>query len=388
MKKQGAVICGFYGNSNLGDEAMLSGMIHLLKKQHNNLSFTVFSHDPKSTQKQHSVHAIDRETKKYLPQRILAILKNRYFILGGGDLLRDTPKFAIAKNWLSHLQQAIRLQRQTIVLGISVGDLVRQDSKTLIPDVLNKVNLIGVRDALSQAKLVELGVNKPIHIMSDLALECLPETVIEPEKFSSDQPLQIGISIRHLHGRGASVDTNQYPTFQKEMAKLADSLVEKYNATVHFLPLRCRQAATPSHPNHYHPNDDDYIASLELFRYSRYSNQFIVHRCFPSLQQFYQLTRQLHLMIGMRLHSLIIAAGLGVPVIAAEYDPKVKGFMAEISQAEYSIPFNCFEADQILSLIETRLENPLTAHQQVVTGVQQYRQRMLGIEGELRSLLV
>lgn len=381
MKKQGAVICGFYGNSNLGDEAMLSGMIHLLQKKHNNLSFTVFSHDPKYTQKQHSVQAIDRETKQYLPQRILAILKNRYFILGGGDLLRDTAKFPIAKNWLSHLQQAIRLQRQTMVLGISVGDLVRQDSKDLIPDILNQVNLIGVRDTLSQAKLVDLGVNKPIHIISDLALECLPETIVEPEKFSSNQPLQIGISIRHLYGRGASIDANQYPMFQKEMAKLADSLVEKYNATLHFLPLR-------SHPNHYHPSDDDYIACLELLRYSRYSSQFIVHRCFPSLQQFYQLTRQLHLMIGMRLHSLIIAAGLGVPVIAAEYDSKVKGFMEEIGQAEYSIPFNCFEADQILSLIETRLENPLTAHQQVVTGVQQYRQRMLGIEAELRSLFL
>ncbi len=380
MKKQGAVICGFYGHSNLGDEAMLSGMIHLLKKQQNNLSFTVFSHDPKLTQKQHSVHAIDRETKQYLPQRILAILKNRYFILGGGDLLRDTAKFPIAKNWLSHLQKAIRLQRQTMILGVSVGDLVRQDSKTLIPNILNQVNLIGVRDALSQAKLVELGVNKPIHIISDLALEALPETVIDAEKFSVGQPLQIGISIRNLQGRGASVDVSQYPTFQKEMAKLADSLVEKYNATVHFLPLR-------SHPNHYHPTDDDYIACLELFRYSRYSSQFIVHRCFPSLEQFYQLTRQLHLMIGMRLHSLIIAAGLGVPVIAAEYDSKVQGFMAEIGQAQSSIPFNCFEADQILSLIENRLENPLTAHQDVVAGVQQYRQRMLGIEAELQKEL-
>jgi polysaccharide pyruvyl transferase CsaB len=375
---RGVVICGFYGNYNLGDEAMLSGMINLLRKQQNDLSFTVFSNDPQDTKARYSVQSVHRLQRELRVQRILKIFQNRYFILGGGDLLRDSAQSSVALTWLRPLQQALRLRRRTLVLGISVGEISRPETKALIPKVLNRVDFIAVRDTQSKSKLEELGVRNTINVISDLALQSLPEIVSQPLR-PTDQPIHIGISVRHLSGRGSSVDVNTYPSFQKEMAAVADFLVEKYGATVHFLPLR-------THKNSYHPIDDDYVSILDLLRYSRHSAQFVVHRYFESLQDFNQLVSTLDLMIGMRLHSLILAAGLGVPVIAAEYDPKVRGFMEEIGQVERSVSLNCFEKKRLLPLMETILNDPLTARKDIEGGIERYRQRMIGVEPVLKQV--
>ena len=44
------------------------------------------------------------------------------------------------------------------------------------------------------------------------------------------------------------------------------------------------------------------------------------------------LLGNLHMMIGMRLHSLIMAAVMGVPIVGISYDPKIDSFMKQTSQ--------------------------------------------------------
>jgi polysaccharide pyruvyl transferase CsaB len=379
VKNNGVTICGFYGNYNLGDEAMLDGMIHLLRQQHSNLEFTVFSRDPQDTSSRYSVSSIRREGRRFLIQRSLAIFGNRYFVLGGGDLLRDSTQFSIASSWLRPLQKAVLLNRRTIVLGISVGEIWRPETIALIPRVLNRVDLIAVRDLQSKAKLEALGVRKNIHIISDLALQNCPEIPSASTKFSGN-PLQVGISVRHLSGRGPSVDVNVFTDILKELAAIADFLHEKYKATIHFIPFR-------THADRYEPVDDDYVAALAVARYSRYSSQFVIHRYFESLQSSINVISQLDLMIGMRLHSLILSAGLGVPIIAAEYDPKVGGFMKEINQTNFSIPLGEFKNTQLLPYVDKIMNDPAKARAEIKAGIKTYRQRMVDFLDDLKNVL-
>lgn len=376
--KQGVVICGFYGNYNLGDEAMLVGMLQLLGNVQPNLSFTVFSNDPIDTKTRYSVQAIHRLSNKRKLQRWLAILQNQYFVLGGGDLLRDSATSSIASVWLQPLQVALRLQRRTCVLGISVGEIWKPETKALIPKVFNQVDVIAVRDMQSKAKLEELGVRQRIHVMSDLALETIPSSTTQAVP-PNDHPLHVGISVRHLSGRGPGVDVDVYPTLQKEIAAIADFLIEHYGATVHFLPFRTFQ-------DNYHATDDDYVSALSVLRHSRYSSQCVVHRYIESIDTLNQLIGSFDLMMGMRLHSIILASGAGVPVIAAQYDPKVQGYMAEIGQSERSIPLAHFEKATVLPLIEALLADLPAARRDVELGIAHYRQRMDGVEPALSAL--
>lgn len=378
-KPKKVLICGFYGNYNLGDEAMLSGMIQLLQEQDQNLSFTVFSNDVKDTSQRYNVRAIDRLSRKQRLQRLLAIAQSQHFILGGGDLLRDSVMSSIAATWLKPLQKAIHFNCRTAVLGISVGEIWRDESKTLIPKVLNQVNLIAVRDDNSKRILESLGVTKRIYVMSDLALQTLSE--LTPKRaHPSDCPPQVGISLRHLSLRGQSVNQNIYPTILKEIATVADTLAEKYGAIIHLLPLR-------TYADHYHSTDDDYISALAAMRYSRYSSQFVVHRYFDSLSTFNEVISKLDLVIGMRLHSLILGAGAGVPVIGAEYDPKIRGFLEEIDQADRCLPLDKFNQEEILPLAHDILSHRAESLAKLQSGMNNYRARLVEVKEALHQFL-
>ena len=387
MTNKGALICGYYGNYNVGDEAMLAGMLTLLREQREELSITVLSDDPRDTQSRHSVAVSPRfpprsnleRIRRFVQDRYLNFLQHPYFILGGGDLLRDSSTHEVAAVWLKPLQQAINLRRQTLVLGVSVGEIWKPATKALIPQVLNQVSLLAVRDEASKTKLEGLGVQSPIHVMTDLALWAFPAESTQSVQ-PVHHPLHVGFSVRPLLGRGSSTDQDRDVALQKEIAAIADFLVEKYNAVIHFLPFQ-------AYKNRYHPTIDDYVSTLELLRYSRCSEKFIDHRYIESLDDLKHQIKGFSLMIGMRLHSLILAAGLGVPCIAAEYAPKVKGFMTEINQIDYSFPLEQFNRDQVTPVIESILESPLSARDRTISGIDQYRQRMDPIKLAISQIL-
>ncbi|NJO52298.1 MAG: hypothetical protein HC840_26140 [Leptolyngbyaceae cyanobacterium RM2_2_4] len=222
------------------------------------------------------------------------------------------------------------------------------------------------RDAQSKCKLEELGVKKTIHIISDLALEALPQ--FSQSESIPNKPLQIGVSVRHLSNRGSSVDIDTYPTLQKEIASTIDFLIEHYGVVAHFLPLR-------TFKDQYHHTDDDYVSSLGVLRHSRFSSNCVVHRYFESVEALSTRIGSLDMMIGMRLHSLILAAGAGIPVIGLEYDPKVGGFMAEINQSELAIPIREFESEKSLPKITKVLDDLPKARLSVQDGIEVYKQK-------------
>lgn len=375
--KKKALICGYYGHYNLGDEAILAGMLKLL--QQDDFSITVLSANPQDTQVRHGVKAVQSGGRKFLPICIFTMLQNPYFILGGGDLLRDSVDYPVATIWLRYLQIALQLHRRTFVLGISVGEIWKPETKKLIPEVLNKVDFLSVRDKDSKTKLEKLGVSNKIHLISDLALQALPNICAQAVP-STNKPIQIGVSIRPFKGRGLSTDQRVYPKFQQELAKLVDFLATEYKAVVHFLPFQ-------TYENNYH-TDDDYLSILNLLNYSQSSEKFVVHRYFKSVHEANHLISQLDLMIGMRLHALILASGLGIPVIAAAYDPKVHSFMHEIGQSKYSISLEDFEYNRLKPEIAAILKEPFVARQKIEQGVNQYRQSLMVAQASLKQTIV
>jgi polysaccharide pyruvyl transferase CsaB len=372
------LICGFYGNQNIGDEAMLSGMIKLLNQNIDSVSINVLSDDPQDTIRRFPVNSVHRQNRQYknVLKRFLAFSKSDRFILGGGDLLRDTSTFSVASTWLEPLERAIHYQCKTLVLGVSVGEILRDETKKKIPKVLNKVGLIAVRDQQSKLKLEGLGVSKKIHVVSDLALENALE---KRERFRRDDgELHVGISVRHLKNRGSGISLKTYTNLKYEMAKVIDYLVDRYKVKIHFIPFR-------THSNSCHPIDDDYVSSLDFMRYSKNANSITLHRYFDSLDSLYELLGKLDLVIGMRLHSLILAAGMGVPVVALEYDAKVKSFMEEVQQQEKSISLNDFQATTMIHTLNAILDDPLSANRSIASGVDKYENSMVAFKTYLQG---
>ena len=218
------LVCGFYGYHNLGDEAMLRGLRAWLRRCGCDFPLTVYSKDPDDTQARHGVSVLDN---RYAPRRRSqlqrwlahwqAIATHRFFILGGGDLLRDAPDRDVAGEWLQPLERAIAARRRTLVLGISVGNLWRPETKNRIKTTLNQVDMIAVRDRTSRNRLIELGVTQTVHVMGDLALEAVTPVAYVP----NDRP-RIGISVRAIAGRS---DSQSDAAFYQHLAQIADQLI-------------------------------------------------------------------------------------------------------------------------------------------------------------------
>ncbi|MEM6253218.1 MAG: polysaccharide pyruvyl transferase family protein [Cyanobacteria bacterium P01_D01_bin.156] len=381
---KGILVCGFYGYHNLGDEAMLHGLCHWLKRCGLNHDLTVYSKDPDDTQQRHGLRALDN---RYAPRRrarlkqwisqTTTILQHRYFILGGGDLLRDAADRDVAGEWLRPLEKAIASGKRTLVLGISVGNLWRPATKARIKAALNQVDVIAVRDPDSYQRLTALGISKTVYIISDLALEAVSPL----QTFPNNSRPNIGISVRAIAGRNNMSNAS----FYNHLAQTIDQLVETHNAKVHLIPF---QAYPENFRQRYKPTIDDEVAITEVLNLSRYSEKLIPVGRLGSLDELINHLSTLDMMIGTRLHAVILSAGLGVPVIAIEYAPKVTGFMHAINQQAWSIPMENFTAHQACSCVDRVLKDIDSVRQQLNDGVQKYKIQMHPIDSVLKQVLL
>ncbi len=378
------LVCGFYGYHNLGDAAMLEGLRQWLHRCGCDLPLTVYSKDPHDTRARHRVRVLDNryaprrraQVQKWLRHQV-AIATHRFFILGGGDLLRDAPDRDVAGEWLQPLESAIAARKSTLVLGISVGSLWRPETKARIKAALNRVDLIAVRDRTSRDRLVALGVTRPVHVMADLALEA----VTPMDNRSSDNSLNIGISVRAVAGRTAQ---QRDIDFYQQIAMLADQLIETHGAKIYLVPF---QAYPDDFRQRYKPTVDDEIAIAQVMNISRYPDRLNPVPRILSLGELINRLGQLDVMVGTRLHAVILAAGLGIPVIAVEYAPKVANFMTEIKQRQWSIPLENFTAQQGLSRVNAILQDPALVQQQIKQGVQEYLAQMDNMDLVLQQVL-
>jgi polysaccharide pyruvyl transferase WcaK-like protein len=66
---------------------------------------------------------------------------------------------------------------------------------------------------------------------------------------------------------------------------------------------------------------------------------------------------RLEVLIGMRTHSLILAASVGTPVAGIISYPKTTGFLKSIRQEKWMIEFANFNVDNLYLLVKSIWEN-------------------------------
>jgi polysaccharide pyruvyl transferase WcaK-like protein len=76
------------------------------------------------------------------------------------------------------------------------------------------------------------------------------------------------------------------------------------------------------------------------------------------------LIKRMSLVVSMRLHTLIFAAGQGIPLVGLVYDPKVSGFLDDLGQKRYLLLSETGE-DRLLRLIDNALESETSSQENV-----------------------
>jgi polysaccharide pyruvyl transferase CsaB len=296
------VLSGYYGFDNLGDEAVLAATVAELRRRRPGVAIDVLSASPEATARAYGVTGVPRAQ----PRAVARALRGAdLFLSGGGSLFQDATSWRSPWYYLAVLAAAHRWCRHTAVYAQGFEPAHRAWVRAGIRCVLNRVDLVTVRDAASAAVLAEAGVRRPrVAVSADpsFLLDPDPTTAVRRERARWGSGPHFGLGVRPW-GDGRALDA---------VAEAARDTGRRFGARWVLLPM-------------HRPHD---VAAAETVA-SRLDGAIVVRDRFAP-REMLALTGALDLLVGMRLHALIFAASQGVPIVPIAYDRKVAALAQEL----------------------------------------------------------
>ena len=295
------LLSGYYGFGNLGDEALLEVIVTRLRERFPALTIDVLSATPQATAARFGVEATSRWNMRSVRE---AIGRSTLVVSGGGGLLQTATSVRSAVYYAGILREAIKQQRKTMIFAQSVGPLDVL-GRFVVRRFCRGVDRATVRDARSQALLRELLPRTPVERTADpVFLYDLPAEGYDLQREGlGAQPYAI-VSVRKIPGLRDG---------QRTIAHAVDRLSEAHGVRVAFLPLG---------------GVADAEASTTIIRLCKSAPMLLPE---SPLERAAAIIRGARVVIGMRLHALILAARFAVPFLAVPYDPKVASLCADLA---------------------------------------------------------
>jgi polysaccharide pyruvyl transferase CsaB len=324
-------ISGSYGGLNLGDEAILEGIIKELRASLP-VNITVFTRDATDTRRRHAVEQAVA-VREFLRDDILPALQPLdLFILGGGGILfdREVPIY------LREVEVAHELDVPVMIYGVSAGPLEDPRSQAQVVRCFEIAAAATVRDWRAKNLLEYSGVRREIRVTADPALliapEPLPEHALQMEGLMNRRRL-VGMSVREPGPAAPDLAGMEYHAL---LANAADYIVDRLDADIVLVPMERRQ--------------HDLQHSHAVLARMRGVHHASVLRGEYSSGQLLSLIGHFEFVVGMRLHFLILAALQGVPFLPLPYATKVTGFVEELGLEPPS--FEGLNAGRLIALID------------------------------------
>jgi polysaccharide pyruvyl transferase CsaB len=347
MKK--IVICGNYGATNLGDEAILAGILKNIRETRPETEITVMSANPRQTEKMHKVKGIPlipagfrsalRSIFGFQMVRTLnAIRKCNIFILGGGGLFTDEKPFAVII-WSMQAQFAYLFKKPVFMYAQSIGPLKTKWAKKAVKNIFDRAKVITVRDQESKKLLEEIGVEKEITIVCD------PAFSLEPIfKTNLEQNPYVILSVRGWLGKGTELNKN--------LAQYVDWLWGKHRIKTKLMPFQEVQ-------------DNDALELNKIFEQVEAKEACEVLKWEWDLDKIFGIFRGAKFVVGMRLHSLIFSCLCERPFIGLMYSQKVENFLREIGLYNMGIGLNEVSSEKLISITEKLMREKSALESQI-----------------------
>ena len=302
------LISGYYGFDNIGDESILRTLITSLREKIPDCSLTVLSHNPASTREKYGVEAVERMS----PGAILrAVRQCDMLISGGGSLLQDVTSSKSIHYYLFIIRLAKLLGKKVFIYSQGIGPIDHAFNRRATARALKKADGIVVRDERSAKLLEQIGLpQERIVITADPVIRMKrPDRTVGREILAragikKDGRLTVGWAIR---------EKNRDSTFVREITECIRWLRENYDAESVLIP--------------FHYEEDREVCSVIAERTNGAA------KCLSEKylsEDMLSIIGNMDVLVGVRLHSMIYAAIMGVPIIGVSYDPKCTAFLNSV----------------------------------------------------------
>jgi len=305
------LISGYYGFNNIGDESILRTVIDNLREKLPDVSITVLSQSPAQTSEKYGVKAARRMN---LWDIFRSVRHCDLLLSGGGSLLQDATSGRSILYYLFILRLAQLLGKQTFIYSQGIGPISSPRNQRLTAAVLRRADGIVVRDTGSRDLLLKIGVPEElVHVTAD--------PVIRVKKPDTAKGLEILAreGCPKVPGRltvGWAVKARKPDrAFLEEVGRCILWLREEYGADSVLIPF-------------FHDEDVGVCQAVA----EHLDGQAGCLRQKYLSEETLSIIGSMDVMVGVRLHSLIYAAVMGVPMIGVSYDPKVDSFLASIQR--------------------------------------------------------
>lgn len=285
---------------------------------------------------------------------ILELYRNADIIISCGGAYLGGKKYASLVTSLFPIYLAKNLKKKVYFYANSIDPFLSNFVKHLTKFVLNRVDLITLREPHSLEVLKSIKIRRPTHLTADPAF-LIDEGPLEEGKFLlrkagvvNASGLRIGMTVRRWNFPNSIDPKEKYENYLREISSFIERMVEGKEATVILFP----QVIVA-------PNDDDRIISNEI---KTRLKQRVCERVFVlngdyTPEQIKTMIGTTDVFVGTRMHSNIFAISMHVPTLAIAYEIKTNGIMKMVGLEDYVVDISTLTADQIVDRINELLKN-------------------------------
>jgi polysaccharide pyruvyl transferase WcaK-like protein len=302
-----------YGAGNIGDDAVLCGIVAMLKRTMPAASITVGSYHGTPVE---GISGVDRWIHgRRLPEMSEAIAEHDGLIIGGGTMIADelNDSYPVRFNAMLAAATAVR-GRRVMLFGIGANRLHNPKVERLARTLTSLCSAITTRDAASANECRRLGASaNVVHLAGD------PAFLLQPQMSERGTAL-LAATVPSLKCFGVNVVNESWArqtAYKQAIAAACDILSETLDYTPVFFSHEIRSGEF----------GDQHANAQTVAMMKRPA--VILPATYLTAEEMAGLLQRFEFTIAMRMHALILSAIAGVPFVAIRRVDKVDNFMQE-----------------------------------------------------------
>ncbi|WP_290650300.1 polysaccharide pyruvyl transferase family protein, partial [Aquisalimonas sp.] len=266
---------------------------------------------------------------------------------GGGGLFQDDDSRIKMPYWALRLLLLRHSNSELSAISLGAGPLHRRLSRFCARRAYHAMDGLSVRDEFAR-EWMEIAVGQPVPVVPDPAFLLPPAPERDADRLLAElgippgTPL-IGVALRRwFHPRGGLIPHRLRVAMGLDRGQGGAEMhrwLEQMRRALKLLSdeLGARVLLLPSYPA---PHEGDLAVCRELAaRLPETEPRVAVVR---NPRQYKALCGRLQLMISARMHPLILAAGMGVPLVGLGYNGKFDGLFRMLGLPPQVIPLDAF----------------------------------------------
>lgn len=255
-------------------------------------------------------------------------------VIGSGFFLHN--KLGIPYR-IRDIWQECRYAKKRAVIGCSINRYSSRTEEMLMKFHLARYGLVTVRDEYSQVFMEKLKPKVCCRRYTDMVFSLSDSMIPDIESEGL-----LGISVHN------SVSPN-------ELAKTADSYINKTGKGVLILCFNMG-------------SENDEAVAQTVFSNAENKSKITIVK-YTSVGNMLSNMKRCGCIFGIRLHSIVLAARMGIPFVPVAYEYKTKGVLSDVGYTEKILDAN-FKSDEAIKRILNI--KPYTLNRDVITSAKQH----------------